>query len=85
MPYTPRIRIYNTASGFVSPSIECIAYAASIADVDIERAIAEKAQGEALSPGVYIAKWHGSKGGETEYIFTVEVESSYTHHVKVEA
>lgn len=78
----PRIAIYNTSSGFVSPSIECFAYAASITDVDVERAIAEKVQGEALDAGIYLAKWN-SEHGTTQYIFTVTVETHHTHRVEV--
>lgn len=82
MPPGPRIAIYNTSHGFISPSVECFAYAASVADVDVERAIAETVQGEALAAGVYVAKYP-TEHGTTEYIFTVAVETHHTHRVEV--
>lgn len=78
-----RIAIYNTSSGFVSPSPECITYSVSIFDGDMERAIAEKAQTEALAAGNYVAKWADEHCNVIEYLFSVRVETAATHHVEV--
>lgn len=83
MPPGPRIYIHGTSSGFVSPNIMCSAYAASIADADVERAIAEKVQGEALAEGIYVAKWVTERGVFITYVFKVVVETHTTHHVEV--
>lgn len=83
MPPGPRIDIYNTSEGYVSPSPNCETYAASAADSMIERAIADAAQRERFAPGVYIAKWE-TEHGRSEYIFTVRIETHRTHHVEVE-